>query len=307
MQSVPMRPQNDDGRTVTGATHPVGVIGIGLVGLALVERLRAARVKVIGYDIDPVRRELLVAAHGAAAASAADVFAACDNVLLALFDGSQTSALIRDALPTLRAGTRLVDCGTADPDQAVALAVRLAARGVRILDAPLSGSSEQIRDGTAVMMIGGDREDCDALEPVLAVISSRRFLLGPPGSGSRAKLATNLLLGLNRAALAETLVFAEALGIDLPSFLDLVRVTPAYSRAVDAKGAMMIDGTFVPPQSRVAQHRKDLRLIVEAAARGGRKLPFAATHASVLDAAIADGAGDLDNAAIIDTIRHWRG
>ena len=289
------------------ATHPVGVIGIGLVGLALVERLRSARIKVVGYDIDPVRRDMLVAAHGASAACAADVFAACDNVLLALFDGSQTSALIRDVLPQLRAGTRLVDCGTADPDQAVALAVRLAARGVRILDAPLSGSSEQIRDGTAVMMIGGDREDCDALEPVLAVISSRRFLLGPPGSGSRAKLATNLLLGLNRAALAETLVFAEALGIDLPSFLDLVRVTPAYSRAVDVKGAMMIDGVFVPPQSRVEQHRKDLRLIVEAAARGGRKLPFAVTHASVLDAAIADGAGDLDNASIIDTIRHWRG
>ncbi len=292
---------------MNGATHPVGVVGIGLVGLALVERLRAARIKVIGYDIDPVRREMLVAAHGMAAATAADVFAACDNVLLALFDGSQTSALIREVLPCLRAGMRLVDCGTADPEQAVALAVRLAARGVRILDAPLSGSSEQIRDGTAVMMIGGDRADCDALEPVLSVISSRRFLLGPPGSGSRAKLATNLLLGLNRAALAETLVFAEALGIDLPSFLDLVRVTPAHSRAVDVKGAMMIEGTFVPPQSRVEQHRKDLRLIIEAAARGGRKLPFAATHAGVLDAAIADGGGDLDNAAIIDTIRHWRG
>jgi 3-hydroxyisobutyrate dehydrogenase-like beta-hydroxyacid dehydrogenase len=291
---------------VSGATHPVGVIGIGLVGLALVERLRAASIKVVGYDIDPVRRELLVAAHGMAAGSAADVFAACDNVLLALFDGSQTSALIRDALPALRPGMRLVDCGTADPDQAVALAVRLAARGVRILDAPLSGSSEQIRDGTAVMMIGGDREDCDALEPVLSVISSRRFLLGPPGSGSRAKLATNLLLGLNRAALAETLVFAQALGIDLPSFLDLVRVTPAYSRAVDVKGAMMLAGHFVPPQSRVEQHRKDLRLIVEAAARSGHTLPFAATHAAVLDRAVADGAGDLDNAAIIDTIRHWR-
>ena len=82
---------------------------------------------------------------------------------------------------------------------------------------------------------------------------------------------------------------------------------PAYSRAVDVKGAMMIEGTFVPPQSRVEQHRRDLRLIIEAAARSGHKLPFAATHAGVLDAAIADGAGDLDNAAIIDTIRHWRG
>ena len=291
---------------MSAATHPVGVIGVGLVGLALVERLRAARIKVVGYDIDPARRELLVAAHGVAAASAEDVFAACDNVLLTLLDGAQTGAVIRDAMPSLRPGMRLIDCGTADPEQAVALAVRLAARGVRILDAPLSGSSQQIRDGIAVMMIGGDRRDCDALESVLAAISTRRFLLGPPGSGSRAKLATNLLLGLNRAALAETLVFAEGLGLDLPAFLDLVRVTPAYSRAVDVKGAMMIEGTFAPPQSRVQQHRKDLRLIIAAAAGSGRKLPFAATHAAVLDAAIAAGAGDLDNASIIDTLRQWR-
>ncbi len=291
---------------MTSATHPVGVIGVGLVGLALVERLRAARIKVVGFDIDPARREALVAAHGMAAGSAADVFAACDNVLLALLDGAQTSAMIRDAMPSLRPGMRLVDCSTSDPEQAVALAVRLAARGVRILDAPLSGSSQQIHDGTAVMMIGGNADDCDALQPVLAAISSRRFLLGPPGSGSRAKLATNLLLGLNRAALAESLVLAEGLGIDLNTFLELVRVTPAYSRAVDAKGAQMIEGTFAPPQSRVHQHRKDLRLIIEAAARSGHTLPFAATHAAVLDVAIAEGAGDLDNAAIIDTLRRWR-
>lgn len=287
------------------ATHPVGVVGIGLVGLALVERLRAARIKVLGYDIDPVRCEALRAASAVVAADATEVFAACDNVVLALPDGGRTAALVREALPAIRQGSLLVDCGTSDPDQTVALAVRLAARGVRLVDAPLSGSSQQIRDGTAVMMIGGDRDTCDALEPVLAAIASRRFLLGPPGSGARAKLATNLLLGLNRAALAEALVFAQALGLDLPLFLDLVRATPAYSRAVDAKGSRMINEEFAPPQSRIRQHRKDLGLMLEAAQRAGKALPLTSTHAALLDAAIADGAGDLDNAAIIDTIRRW--
>ena len=290
---------------MTGATHPVGVIGIGLVGLALVERLRAARIKVLGYDIDPVRCEGQRAASAVVATDAAAVFAACDNVVLALPDGGRTAALVREALPQIRPGSLLVDCVTSDPDQTVALAVRLAARGVRLVDAPLSGSSQHIRDGTAVMMIGGDRDTCDALEPVLAAIASRRFLLGPPGSGARAKLATNLLLGLNRAALAEALVFAQTLGLDLPMFLDLVRATPAYSRAVDAKGAQMIDGEFAPPQSRIRQHRKDLGLMLEAAHCGGKALPLTSLHAALLDAAIADGAGDLDNAAIIDTIRHW--
>jgi 3-hydroxyisobutyrate dehydrogenase-like beta-hydroxyacid dehydrogenase len=203
-------------------------------------------------------------------------------------------------------GTFIVDCGTGDPEQAVALAVRLAARGVRAIDAPLSGSSQQIRDGTAVMMIGGNREDCDVLEPILAAITSRRFLLGPPGSGARAKLAVNLLLGLNRAALAEALAFAESLRLDLPAFLDLVRATPAHSRAVDAKGARMIDGEFAPPQSRVRQHRKDVGQMLEAAQRAGRSLPLTALHAQILDAAIVEGAGDLDCAAIIETIRHWQ-
>jgi 3-hydroxyisobutyrate dehydrogenase-like beta-hydroxyacid dehydrogenase len=290
---------------MSSATHPVGVVGIGLVGLALVERLRAARIKVLGYDIDPARCEALRAASAVVAAGAAEVFAACDNVVLALPDGGRTSTLVREALPTIRPGSLLVDCGTSDPDQTVALAVRLAARGIRLVDAPLSGSTQQIREGTAVMMIGGDRDTCDALEPILAAIASRRFLLGPPGSGARAKLATNLLLGLNRAALAEALVFAQALGLDLQIFLDLVRATPAYSRAVDAKGAQMIDGEFAPPQSRIRQHRKDLGLMLEAAQRAGKALPLTSLHAVLLDAAIADGAGDLDNAAIIDTIRHW--
>ncbi len=288
------------------ATNPVGVVGVGLVGLALVERLRAARIKVLGYDVDPARRDALVAASGVAAASANDVFGSCDNIVLALDDGGQTGAVVREAMSVLSPGTFVIDVGTADPEQTVALAVRLAARGVRLLDAPLSGSSQQLRDGTAVMMIGGDREACAALEPVLAAITPRRFHLGPPGSGARAKLATNLLLGLNRAALAETLVFAEALGLDLPVFLDLVRATPAYSRAVDTKGMRMIEGEFAPPQSRIHQHRKDVSLMLEAAQRAHRTLPLTQLHAALLDAAIADGGGDLDGAAIIDTIRRWR-
>jgi len=240
------------------------------------------------------------------APTANDVFGACDNVVLALPDGGYTATVVREAIPVMQAGAMVIDCGTGDPEQAVALAVRLAARGIRALDAPLSGSSQQIREGNAVMMIGGDREACDALEPIFAAIASRRFLLGPPGSGARAKLATNLLLGLNRAALAEALVFAESEGLDLPVFLDLVRATPAHSRAVDVKGAMMIEGNFAPPQSRVRQHRKDVGLMLETARNHGHALPFTALHAQILDAAIADGAGDLDNAAIIDSIRHWK-
>jgi 3-hydroxyisobutyrate dehydrogenase-like beta-hydroxyacid dehydrogenase len=282
------------------------VVGVGLVGLALAERLREAGIEVLGHDIDPQRRAALRAVGGGIAASVNDVFGACECTLLALPDGVITSRVVRDALPMLTPGSLLVDCGTGDPDETMALAASLAAHGVRLVDAPLSGSSQQIRDGVAVMMVGGDRETCATLEPVLAAIAPRRFQLGPSGSGARAKLATNLLLGLNRAALAEALVFAQALELDLPRFLDLVRATPAYSHAVDAKGPRMVAAEFAPPQSRIRQHRKDVGLMLQAAQRAGRTLPLTALHAVLLDTAIADGAGDLDNAAIIETIRHWR-
>jgi 3-hydroxyisobutyrate dehydrogenase-like beta-hydroxyacid dehydrogenase len=291
---------------MTGGAEPVGVVGVGLVGLAIAERLLAVRIEVRGYDIDPQRREALRAAGGVVASSANDVLGSCGRTVLALPDGDKTADVVREALPVLVQGTFLVDCGTADPDEVAALAARLAARGVRLVDAPLSGSSQQIRDGDAVMMVGADRDACTAIEPMLAAIAPRRFVLGPPGSGARAKLATNLLLGLNRAALAEGLVFAQALQLDLPAFLELVRATPAYSRAVDAKGARMIDGEFSSPQSRIRQHRKDLGLMLDAAKRAGRTLPLTTLHAALLDTAIADGAGDLDNAAIIETIRRWR-
>lgn len=123
--------------------------------------------------------------------------------------------------------------------------------------------------------------------------------------GARAKLATNLVLGLNRAALAEGLVFAEAIGLDGRTFVDLLRDSPAYSRAVDAKGEKMLAGDFAP-EARLRQHAKDVGLMLEQAAACGRVLPMTKAHARVLDDSIAAGDGELDNSAVIVQIRRYR-
>ena len=281
----------------------VGVIGVGLVGLALAERAIRAGFAVLGYDIDTARLDRLAAAGGSRGASAADVLARAPLVLLALFEQRQTEAVIAAAMPWLAAGTTLIDCGTGDPDRMPALAADVAARGAVLLDAPLSGSSEQIRAGEATMLAGGDRGAYEAAAPLLDAITRTRFHLGDAGSGTRAKLATNLLLGLNRASLAEAVAFAESLSIDTASFLDLVRATPAYSRAVDAKGRRMAERDYASPESRIRQHRKDLALIDAVAERVGCPLPLSRVHGAALDAAIEAGYGDLDNAAIVET---WR-
>jgi 3-hydroxyisobutyrate dehydrogenase-like beta-hydroxyacid dehydrogenase len=127
--------------------------------------------------------------------------------------------------------------------------------------------------------------------------------LGPVGSGSRARLAINLMLGLNRAVLAETLVFAESLGLDLRTFVDLVRATPAHSRATDAKAERMIEGDYMPPQSRLGAQQQEIALIAAAAHRAGRALPLSGVLASLLTEAVAAGDRELDTAAIIEAIR----
>ncbi|MDB5858714.1 MAG: glxR, partial [Ramlibacter sp.] len=137
---------------------------------------------------------------------------------------------------------------------------------------------------------------------VLDAVATRRVHVGAAGMAARAKLATNLVLGLNRAVLAEGMAFAESLGIPPATFLALVLATPARSAAAEVKGPMMASGRF-EPQSRIRQHLKDVGLMLAAAHVAGQPLPLSETHARLMRDAIAAGDGDLDNAAII---RQWR-
>ncbi|MDQ6916245.1 MAG: NAD(P)-dependent oxidoreductase [Pseudomonadota bacterium] len=289
------------------ANNEIGLIGVGLVGSALAERLTGAGFAVIAYDVDPAFVEAIAGFPIRVAASAREVAKAAAFVLLALPDTDATESVVGDMAPVLSAGAILIDVSTDDPERIASLAATLAGRGVHLIDAPLSGSSVQIRGGDAVAIAGGERRAFDDAAAIFSAISRHAFHFGPSGSGLRAKLATNLLLGLNRAVLAEGLVFAEALGLDPSSFLAMARVTPAYSRAIDAKGDKMIARSYLPPESRVRQHRKDVALMLAAAARLGCVLPLSEVHATVLDAAIAAGDGELDSAAIVEELRRRGG
>ena len=154
-------------------------------------------------------------------------------------------------------------------------------------------------------MVGGRVEDFEACRDLFAAFAEKTVHAGPSGSGAKAKLAMNLILGLNRAVLAEGLVFAEGLGLELNSFLDLLRISPAYSAAVDVKGSKMVKGDFTA-EARLAQHLKDLALIMEQAGKTGQELPLTRTHSDLLRSAIDAGDGDLDNSAIIREIRRRR-
>jgi 3-hydroxyisobutyrate dehydrogenase-like beta-hydroxyacid dehydrogenase len=199
----------------------------------------------------------------------------------------------------------ILDTTTGDPERTEALAARCAARGVLFVDAPISGSSEQIRRRQGIVLAGGEPAAYGACLDLIQAMAERHYHLGGAGAGARAKLASNLILGLNRLALAEGLVFAERLGLDLPAFLAMLKTTPAYSCAMDVKGEKMLRGDFAP-QSKVAQHHKDLRIILEYAAAASQPLPLAALHKDILEQAMASGEGDLDTSVVLQVLRRLR-
>ena len=151
-------------------------------------------------------------------------------------------------------------------------------------------------------MVGGDKAAFETCMNVFETLAEKIFYLGPSGNGSKAKLASNLILGLNRLALAEGLVFAGKLGLEPEAFFELLKVTPAYSAIMDTKGKKMLNGDFTP-QARLRQHHKDVSIILKYAEKTGQELPLSAVHLDVLGKAIAAGEGDLDNSAVIREIK----
>ena len=286
----------------------VGLIGIGLVGTALAENLLAAGYEVIGFARSEASRAKLARLGGWAAASSREIGQAAERVILSLPDSDVVEEVVLGPGGLLGSSSKvrlILDTTTGDPERSEALARRLAAQGIPILDAPISGSSEQIRQRQGVFLVGGDRAAYEACLDLITCLSGKYYHLGASGAGPRAKLASNLILGLNRLVLAEGLVFAERLGLDLPAFLAMLKTTPAYSCAMDVKGQKMLQGDFAPV-SKVSQHHKDLQIILEYAERAGQELPLAALHARLLEQLMAAGEGELDTSAVLLALRRLR-
>ncbi|MEQ2009499.1 MAG: NAD(P)-dependent oxidoreductase [Limisphaerales bacterium] len=279
-----------------------GLIGLGLMGHAFAQRLRAAGWEVIGFDVAPACRQRAKKLGVRIASGNAAVFRACDRVLLSLPILRETELVLADSQSALRSGHLILDTTTGEPEHAEAIHKRLAAQGVRYLDATISGNSEQVASGDNVLtMVGGDADAFVAARRLLRVLTPRVRHVGPSGSGARMKLVTNLVLGLNRAVLAEGLCFAEQLGFTRRAALEVLLDSMAYSAIMDTKGEKMVTEDFTP-QARLSQHLKDVRLMLQAAEAKRFKLPLTTVHRQLLEAAEAAGLGPLDNSALIKVL-----
>jgi len=273
------------------------MIGLGLMGQAMAGRLLKGGFGVVGWDVNEAARRALVEQGGRVARDVAEVFEVCERVVLSLPDSKVVRSVLGE-IGTMGEGRTVIDTSTGDPEDAVVTADAVAAKGGRYLDATVSGSSAQVAAGTVTLMVGGDADVVEACRDVFGCLGPVMFHAGAAGNGARMKLVTNLVLGLNRAALAEGLTLARVLGLEPRQALEVMMGSMAYSRIMDTKGAKMIEEDFAV-QAKLTQHLKDVRLMIAAAAEDGLKLPLSEAHRGLLEKAEALGCGELDNSAVI--------
>jgi 3-hydroxyisobutyrate dehydrogenase-like beta-hydroxyacid dehydrogenase len=276
-------------------TPRVGVIGLGLLGTALAERLLDAGFQVVVYNRTRSKADSLIQLG---ARWSDNPLAECDRVVISLYTTEVVELVLEDLESELRPGHLLLDTTTGEPSQTETLGTRMYDRGVEYLETPIAASSEQTRRGEAVAIVGGTSEAFRTGRDLLNVIAAKSFHVGGWGAAAKIKLVNNLILGLHRVALAEGLAFARAIGIDPADALDVVKQGSAYSNAMDAKGGKMVKRDF-STQAKLSQHLKDIRLILEEARLANLPVPFTALHRQTLERLEELGFGEEDNSAII--------
>lgn len=279
---------------------PVAVIGIGAMGLAMALRLHDGGFEVAVRDIDPAREALAREAGCHVAATAAAAAAGCDVLIVAVVDGAQTREVLfgcQGAELALRAGCTVLLCPTIAPGDVEEVAARLAAQGVDVLDAPMSGGPLRARDGSMSLMVAGPETAFARSEALLRQLSSHLFRIGPRvGDGARTKLVNNLLAAVNLAGAAEALGLAARLGLDPAATLAVIEKSSGQSWIGSERARRLLVGD-AQVRARVALLAKDSELALQAA--GGASLPLGEAAAAAFSRAVSTGQADADDAALI--------
>ncbi len=279
----------------------IGLVGIGLLGQALAERLIRSDFSVYGFDVSADAMTSFDSIGGIPVAQLEDISHVCNRIVLCLPNSDVVECVFETLQHHMRPGMTVIDVTTGDPSRTIILGRQLESIGVALMDATVLGSSEVMRQGDAVIMAGASDHVWNDCLDILRSLSACHHHVGPVGSGQQMKLVANLVLGLNRVALAEGLHFAQGLNLDLNAVLTILQSGATYSRVMDAKGRKMIDEEFTP-QARLSQHLKDVRLILAQAEMAGVELPASRLHQELLTRVDTAGDGGLDNSAVI---RAW--
>ena len=283
-------------------TKRIAVVGVGLMGSSLARHLLSAGYPVTVHDTDPAKVEALVMLGARKSPSPEAITPEVDVIMLSLPNSHVVNDVVTNSLKLLEKGRRgqiLVDASTPDPDLSVALASRLREKGIEMLDGTISGTSEMFAVKDAIFMVGGSEAAFRECEPLFRAAARNAYYMGPNGTGGNTKLVVNLVLSLNRMALAEGLTLAAKAGLDQAQMLKVLQDSAAASRAMEQKGERMVRRNFGKPASELSTSYKDARLILGLGAKLDCPLPLMSLYVQALASEISKGRKHLDPATII--------
>ena len=287
----------------------VGFIGLGIMGGPMAANLVRAGFEVVGHNRSPGPVERLVEAGGRRADSVAGAVATADVVVTMVPDSPDVEevALGDDGIyANARPGTLHVDMSSIRPEVARRLAAAGAERGLRVLDAPVSGGEQGAVDGTLSVMVGGDPDDVAAARPVLEAVGRTVVHVGPAGTGQTVKAANQLIVAGTIELVAEAIVFLEAAGVDTAAAVEVLAGGLAGSAVLDRKAAGMLARDFTPG-FRVELHHKDMGIVTAAAREAGVVIPLGAVVSQLLASLQAQGDGRLDHSALLGLVERLSG
>jgi 3-hydroxyisobutyrate dehydrogenase-like beta-hydroxyacid dehydrogenase len=293
-----------------GSKAKIGLIGLGLMGRPMGMNLLKAGHSLTVWNRTASRADELVAAGATLASSPKEVAASCDLLITMVSDPPALEAVLwgadgedTAALSSLKSGSIYIDSSTVSPALARKIASTCAARGVRFLDAPVTGGDWGAKKGELIFMIGGDADTLKAVEPILGVMGKRWFHLGPNGAGQTIKLAMNLILALQVDALAEALALVTRAGLKGENLIEVMQSSMARSGVLDVKAPNLLKGEYVPSFPLRLMH-KDLSLALDLANQLGVALPATAAARETYNYVKGAAKQDLDYSAVM---KFWRG
>jgi L-threonate 2-dehydrogenase len=287
---------------------PIGVVGVGNMGLAMTRRLLDRGRSVVVRDLRAEAEASAMAAGATSAPDCAVLTQRCDLLIVAVVDAAQCDAVLfgeGGARNGLHAGSTVMVCSTIGPRDVESIAARLDRMSVSCIDAPMSGGPARARDGTMSLMVACADAVFARHEPVLRDLSSRLLRLGERiGDGARTKLVNNLLAGVNLAAAAEALAMAERLGLDARRTLQVFEQSSAQSWIGSDRLPRALDGDF-EPRAHTSLLAKDTTLAMAMAGDAGLQPLLGATAQQLFARACAQGLAAQDDASLLTVMRRW--
>ena len=280
----------------------IGFVGLGLMGSGMSKNLLAAGFSVLGYDLDQEKMDSLRKVGGQTTDGPDQIASRVDVILLSLPNSNVVNEVVKSSLKlfdTGRKGLILIDTTTADPILSEESAIALRKSGIEMLDATISGTSKMCAAKDIIFMVGGKEDILKECMPIFSALGKETIYMGKNGAGALTKIIVNLVLGINRMALAEGLSLAKKAQVDQYRMLEVLKKSAAYSKAMDQKGTIMIEKKFLPAEGKVSSALKDRKLMLDLGKRLSLPLPLVSIHAQALAAQISKGREDWDSSAII--------